>query len=214
MGPQGCHLINNPLAEALKYSTLYQSLRMEVSRKGNLEQEGKIAFETVFKSNYKGLHAYAYTILKDEIMAEEMVQNVFCKLWEKRAGINVQTSLAAYLYRSVYHESLNYLKHLKVREAYGSYARSQLRSAVDTAEKKVMVSDLEKKLNEALDQLPEQCRIIFQMSRFEELRYQEIADRLGLSIKTVENQMGKALRILRLKLSDFLPLALLTFLNL
>lgn len=205
------------MAEVLKYSTRYQTLRMEVHQKGILKHNGNTgekAFEMVFKTNFKGLHAYAYTIVKDEVMAEELVQNVFCRLWEKRAGITVETSLGAYLYRSVYHESLNYLKHLKVREAYGAYARSQLNSAVDSAEKKVLVSDLEKRLNEALTNLPQQCRTIFQMSRFEELKYQEIADRLGLSIKTVENQMGKALRILRSKLSEFLPAALLTFLNL
>ena len=68
-----------------------------------------------------------------------------------------------------------------------------------------MVSELEKQISKALDELPEQCRTIFQMSRFEELKYQEIANKLGLSIKTVENQMGKALKILRLKLADYLP---------
>ena len=69
-----------------------------------------------------------------------------------------------------------------------------------------MLSELEQQINKALNELPEQCRTIFQMSRFEELKYQEIADRLGLSIKTIENQMGKALKILRVKLVDYLPI--------
>jgi len=84
----------------------------------------------------------------------------------------------------------------------------------DNAEKKILLGDLESKLNQALSELPEQCRTIFQMSRFEELKYQEIADRMGLSVKTIDNQMGKALKRLRLKLVDFLPAAILTFLNL
>jgi RNA polymerase sigma-70 factor (ECF subfamily) len=77
------------------------------------------------------------------------------------------------------------------------------------AGKGLQLKELEGRLAEAMNDLPEQCRTIFQLSRFEELRYREIADRLGLSIKTVENQMGKALKILRVKLVDFLPLTLL-----
>jgi len=204
------------LAGALKYSAGYQTLRMEVQDSRRLQlvtETGAQAFEQVFKSNFKNLHAYAYTIIKDDIMAEEIVQNVFCRLWEKKDSVQIQSSLGAYLYRSVYHESLNYLKHLKVRSAYNSYAQSQFKNTSDKAEKKILLTDLENKLNQALSELPEQCRTIFQMSRFEELKYQEIADRLGLSVKTIENQMGKALRLLRLKLVDFLPAAILTFLN-
>ena len=72
--------------------------------------------------------------------------------------------------------------------------------------KKIQLKQLEQELEKAINALPEQCRTIFQLSRFEALRYKEIADRLQLSVKTVENQMGKALRILRTKLVDFLPL--------
>jgi RNA polymerase sigma-70 factor (ECF subfamily) len=205
------------LAGALKYSTGYQTLRMEVKNSGKLYKPGDTgeeAFEQVFKTNFKSLHAYAYTIIRDDIMAEEIVQNVFCRLWEKKSRVEIQISLAAYLYRSVYHESLNYLKHLKVRAAYSNFAQSQMKINTDNAEKKILLGDLESKLNQALSELPEQCRTIFQMSRFEELKYQEIADRMGLSVKTIENQMGKALKRLRLKLVDFLPAAILTFLNL
>lgn len=205
------------MGDALKHSTGYQTIRMEVNDTGQLHVVGEVLeqeFEQVFKSNFKSLHAYAFTIIKDDIMAEELVQNVFCRLWEKKAKLDIQTSLAAYLYRSVYHESLNYLKHLKVRSAYNSYAQTRGHNNADHAEKKLLLADLEQKLNMALAELPEQCRTIFQMSRFEELKYQEIADRLGLSIKTIENQMGKALKLLRLKLVDFLPAAILTLLNL
>ena len=181
---------------------------MEVNDTGHLEvlkEKGEFMFEQVFKSNFKGLHSYAYTILKDEMIAEEMVQNVFYKIWEKKENLFIQTSVTAYLYRSVYHESLNYLKHRKVKEAYQSYAMHQMKNQSDNAEKKILLSELEQKLEKALNELPEQCRTIFQMSRYEELKYQEIADRLGISIKTVENQMGKALKRLRKSLADFLP---------
>src|SRR3954467_2601018 len=78
------------------------------------------AFEHVFKEHFKNLHAYANTIVRDDAAAEEIVQNVFYKLWEKRKKINIEQSLAAYLYRSVYNESLNHLKHAKVKEQHRS----------------------------------------------------------------------------------------------
>ena len=162
-------------------------------------------FEMIFKAHFKRLFAYAFTIVKDQMVAEEMVQNVFLKIWEKQAGRDINSPALAYLYKSVYHESLNYLKHLKVRAAYRAHTVHEMKNQTDHASKKVMLSELEQQINKALDELPEQCRTIFQMSRFEELKYQEIADRLGLSIKTIENQMGKALRILRVKLVDYLP---------
>lgn len=169
------------------------------------------AFEEAFKTHFKSLYAYAFTIVKNDLAAEEMVQNVFFKIWEKKEQLNIQTSVTAYLYRSVYHECLNHIKHQKVKAAYQSHVAYHTKDQTDHAEKKVMLSELQQQLNIALEELPEQCRTIFQMSRFEELKYQEIADRLGISVKTVENQMGKALKLLRVKLVHYLPI-LITYL--
>ena len=171
-------------------------------------------FETLFKAHFKGLHAYASTIVKDEDAAEDIVQNTFFKLWERRENLDEIGSPAGYLYRSVYNESLNYLKHDKVKAAHQKYTMQQMNDKEHTAAQRVTLKELEQRLDDAMKDLPEQCRTIFQMSRFEELKYREIADRLGLSIKTIENQMGKALRILRTKLIDYLPTALLLFLHL
>ena len=169
-------------------------------------------FEQVFKTHFKALHLYAYTILKDDAIAEEMVQNVFFKLWEKKEQLDIQTSLKAYLYKAVYHESLNYLKHQKVKSVHHAYAMHSTDHTSNLAEKKLLQGELENKLQMAMNDLPEQCRTIFQLSRFEELKYREIADTLGLSVKTVENQMGKALKILRSKLVEFLP-TIIAFIN-
>lgn len=175
---------------------------------------GILRFEEVFKTHFKSLHAYAFTLVKEEMLAEEMVQQVFFRIWEKKDFLQIQSSATAYLYRSVYHECLNYLKHQKVKKAYQQYAQTRDDAADQSAAQKIQLSELQWHLSKALNELPEQCRTIFQMSRYEELKYQEIADKLGLSIKTVENQMGKALRLLREKLQDFLPLFLLILLNL
>ncbi len=206
----------NQLQEAIIFTPGYQPIRMEYENPGRtmiLEKDWQASFEQVFKEHFKGLHAYAYSVLKDDIMAEEMVQNVFYKLWEKKGQIEVNQSMTAYLYRSVYNESLNYLKHLKVRAAHQSYAKRQPQDSNNAAEQ-IKLKDLQQKLDKALSELPEQCRTVFQMSRFEELKYQEIAVRLNISVKTVENHMGKALRLLREKLADFLPVLLLVLLNL
>lgn len=162
-----------------------------------------VVFEQVFKEHFKNLHAYACSILKDEDEAEEMVQNVFYKLWEKREKIDELQSVPAYLYRSVYNECMNYVKHEKVKKGYEAHAvhHGDIASrATDTAAAK----ELQRRLDEAMNLLPEQCRTIFQMSRFEEMKYREIADKLGLSVKTIENQMGKALKIMRTQLADYI----------
>ena len=170
-------------------------------------------FEMVFKAHFKGLQSYAATIVRDVVMAEEMVQNVFVRLWEKSEQIEIRESVSGYLYRSVYHECLNYLKHLKVREAYESYAvYSMETTSSSNGAQHTEHKDLQQRLEVALNELPEKCRTIFQMSRFEELKYQEIADRLSIPVKMVENQMGKALKLLRVQLIDYLPITLILFL--
>lgn len=176
-----------------------------------LAKRDESAFEQVFKKYFKNLHAYAFTILKDEDDAEEMVQQVFFKLWERTETISISGSVAAYLYRAVHNESLNHLKHLKVRSDHRLHVAYTMKNETDHASKKLMNSELEAKLHAALNDLPEQCRSIFQMSRFDDMKYREIADKLDISIKTVENQMGKALKLLRMKLVDFLPLLILLF---
>ena len=168
-----------------------------------LQRRDEAAFEMVFKANYKTLHAYAFTILRDEAGAEEVVQNVFLKLWERSASIEIIGTVTAYLYRAVYNASLNHLKHLKVRTQHRQFVQHRPLESSNAHLKDIQVKELEAKIASALQELPEQCRTIFQLSRFEELRYREIADRLQISVKTVENQMGKALKLLRIKLADF-----------
>jgi RNA polymerase sigma-70 factor, ECF subfamily len=197
------------LAEAVLQIPVFRALTMEVSDKeliSLIERRNEVAFEQVFKQHYKNLHAYACSILKDEMAAEEMVQNVFYKLWERTDNLSINGSLAAYLYRAVNNESLNYLKHQKVRKAHGKFVVYRGEELTENTTGELQVKELEARLRIALNELPEQCRTIFQLSRFEELRYREIADQLGLSIKTVENQMGKALKLLRQKLADLLPI--------
>ncbi|MBL7773904.1 MAG: RNA polymerase sigma-70 factor [Chitinophagaceae bacterium] len=178
-----------------------------------LEIDNLNSFETVYKHWFKPLMGYAITILKDETYAEEMVQNVFVKLWEKKEHIDIHTSLQAYLYKSVYFESLNFIKRQQHQQNYETQTAYAMKEEKVWAHEKLDRKQLETKLRDALNDLPEQCRTVFQLSRFQELKYREIAASLGISEKTVENHMGKALRILRLKLAEFISLLIIPIIH-
>lgn len=177
---------------------------------GSIIDEG--AFEETFKSHFKALHAYACAILKDEDEAEEIVQNIFLKLWERRESIHIQTSLKAYLYQMVYRDSMNLIRHEKVKQKHQQITKYQANNEqlhMDEGQDEELMRELKR----ALQTLPEKCRKVFLLSRYESLKYQEIAERLGVSVKTVETHMGKALKHLRVELADFLPILLFLFAN-
>ena len=175
------------------------------------------SFEAVFKTYFKALHAYASAILKESEAAEEIVQSVFLKLWEKRETLKINSSLKAYLYRAVYHDSLNHINHQKVKRKHWDHAHYEMTQGKPEqvgVQIKGQENELYERFQLALEKLPEKCRMVFNLSRFEELKYQEIADRLDISIKTVEAHMGKALKTLRVELAEFLPLLLMFLINL
>ncbi|MEB2775440.1 RNA polymerase sigma-70 factor [Algoriphagus sp. D3-2-R+10] len=174
------------------------------------------SFEAVFKTYFKALHAYAMAILKESEAAEEIVQSVFLKLWEKRDSIEINSSIKAYLYRAVYHDSLNYINHQKVKRKHWDHAHYEMtqgKPELVGEQIKGQENELYERFQLALEKLPEKCRMVFNLSRFEELKYQEIANRLDISIKTVEAHMGKALKTLRVELAEFLPLLLMFLIN-
>ena len=163
------------------------------------------AYEATYKELYKPLFIYALGILNNQSSAEEIVQNVFMKLWEKKESLKIETSLKAYLYKAVHNHSLNAIKHNKVVKQYESHlSYTMTHKESDSAERDASHRQLQGRLRQALSELPEQCRTVFQMSRFEDLKYKEIAEQLSISPKTVENHMGKALKLLRGKLADYL----------
>lgn len=173
---------------------------------GLIKSGNKQAFDEVFLKHFKSLHAYAFAIIKEKDDAEEIVQNVFVRIWTKREQLKTDGFLKPFLYRSVHNESLNYLKHQKVRSNFNVHYAEVVKNDTGNLNTELMATELEKNIHSAINELPEKCRNIFQLSRFDQMKYQEIADALNISIKTVENQMGKALKILRLRVVDFLVL--------
>ncbi len=168
----------------------------------------KTSFEQLFRELHTPLCRYAYTFLRDEAEAEETVQNVFVMLWERRQDLHILTSMKSYLYQTVHNRCLNNLKHEKIKDAYKTYNQDQLNQNPSYASHLAIHNELSARIEEAIQSLPEQCRRVFQMSRVDELKYAEIAEILSISIKTVENHMAKALKLLREKLADYLVLLL------
>ncbi|MDX9852879.1 MAG: RNA polymerase sigma-70 factor [Tenuifilaceae bacterium] len=180
---------------------------IEQLRNGN-EQ----VFETIFRTYYKRLCNYANTILWDIDESEEIVQNAFLAIWEKHETLNVHTSLKSYLYSAIYNSSLNKIKHNKVRKQYSEAAKHQGEPLFNDASHDLVNRELNGVINQSIESLPQQCRAVFKLSRFENLTYAEIAQQMGLSVKTVENHMIKALKVLREDLKEYLPILILMLL--
>ena len=155
------------------------------------------AYEVIFKRYYKELYRFAFTYVRDATIAEEMAQEVFLYIWEKRDNIEIQTTLKTYLYSAVKNKCLNYIK-LELPKQQSMADVSEVLLSVSTPNKDEGENDqLKKHIQSAIDALPKKCRKIFILSRNAGMTYEEIAEELDLSKKTVENQMGIALKKLR-----------------
>ena len=177
-----------------------------------LHKGDKVMFGQVFEIYYERLCNYANTFLNNIEEAEEMVQGMFLILWEKRETIEIHTSVKSYLYQAVHNQSLNRIKHDKVRQTHADYVQYHDGYIENSGDAKMIGDELEMKINEVVNSLPDQCRRVFQLSRFENYTYAEISQQLNISKKTIENHMGKALRIMREMLKDYLPLLILLLL--
>ena len=173
-----------------------------------LQKGDELVFEDIFKNYYERLCNYANTFVNDMDEAEEMVQSTFLILWEKRESIDIHTSIKSYLYQAVHNQSLNRIKHFKVQQAHGEYMKQQADSGTFHYTENFLGEELEQQINAAIESLPPQCQTVFRLSRFENLTYAEIAQQLNVSVKTIENHMGKALRIMRVQLKDYIPVLL------
>lgn len=167
-------------------------------------------FEKVFRSCYPDMCSYANNFLKDADASEEVVQEVFFKLWINRESIIINTSIESYLFRAVRNASLNVLKHIRIKEEYKQYHQTTLK-ATNHTEEALMAGELQTKIKKAIDQLPPERKKVFMLSRYEGLKYKEIAQELNISVSTVENQMVQALKFLREELKEYLPVILLIF---
>lgn len=166
------------------------------------------AFRNLFDAYYSSLCNYAFHLLNDTDMAEEVVQGLFVKIWERRATLSIESSLRNYLVRSVKNQCANLIAHHKIRQLHADKIRETLPNGEDPADAFMLDAEMAGRIEKVINSLPEKRREIFRLSREEGLTYLQIAKQLGISVKTVENQMGLALKSLREQLRNFLLLIL------
>ena len=162
------------------------------------------AFDSIFRTYYASLVGMAESLLRQRAVAEEVVQDVMLELWRRHETLRVEDSLRAYLFRSARNRALNHLRHIKV-ERRGEPHVTRSSEAAPTAPAQLVEQEIDTALRQALDELPAGAREVFDLSRVHGLKYAEIAATLGISVKTVEARMGKALRALRERLAPWLP---------
>ena len=176
-------------------------------------------FDSIYINNFTRLFLFAkeYVLFDEE--AENIVQDIFLMLWEKREALRVDVSLTAYLFTLVKNKCIDFLRHQMVEQMYSENVKHEYNEelnvklfALESFDHNFSSEeDIETLLRNAIDKLPERCRLIFIKSRIEGKKYKEIAEELNLSVNTVEGQISIALKKLREELKDYLPLLLFLF---
>jgi len=159
-------------------------------------------FESLFRSSYVSLVRYAKTLIRDHDTAEEIVQDLFFRLWKDKEKLQIESSLNGYLYRAVHNRCLHYIDHIRVVEKYEKEMAVMEQENNETPTDILHYRELQAKIARIIERLPEKCGKIFCMSRFEGLKYSEIAEKLSISVKTVEANMGRALKEFRKVLAE------------
>lgn len=182
-------------------------------KSGNIE-----VFEMLYKEMQPRLFAFARKFTNDPDSARDLVQEVFIDLWDKIADLQINSSVRAYLFSMVHNKCLNQIRSQKVHDKYASYTEIKLKEselfyfdANEAVHSSIFLKDIQQILDKGINQLPEGCREVFKMSRLEGLENKQIAEKLDLSVRTVENQIYRALRVLKESLSDYLMLFIAIF---
>ena len=179
----------------------------------NPEHILKQKFEKIFKEHFAGLCYFAQKYIDDMDSCKEIVHTAFLKVWENRHEFDWDKPAKSYLFTSVYNRSMNFIRDNKkfMQSSDGTALTATLESSefTDTME----LAELEGKIKKAILKLPERCREIFELNRFEGKKYAEIADHLKISIKTVETQMSKALKIMKEELKDYIYILIIFLLK-
>lgn len=169
-----------------------------------LRQGDEQAFDTLFRQYYAPLVGFTESLLRSRAVAEEVVQDVLLEVWRRRETLEIDLTWRSYLFRAARNRALNDLRHARVAQNAEPYVRGA--EAVDASTPaELAAAELDAAFRRVLAGLPEPVREVFLMSRRDHLKYGEIAVALGISVKTVEARMGRALKELREQLKDWLP---------
>lgn len=173
-----------------------------------IKQGDTVAFNALFDYFYIQLYLHCRKFISDPEDAKDILQNVFLRFWEKRREIDIHTSISAYLYKAVQNECLNHLRSggtFVVDSWDGDMEKDKL-AIVEANDPYMDLSllDIGQIVENTIEKLPGQCQFIFKLSRVQGLKNQEIADKMGISVRTVETQIYRALKILKERLKDYL----------
>ncbi len=167
-----------------------------------LREGDERAFQALFLKYYPAMCNFARQYLNDHELAEETAQDMFVKIWEKRASLNIETSVKHYFFRSIRNHCLNQIQHEKIKKQYAKVVLESSHQDINPDQYYLEV-DLIERIEKCIESLPPKRKEIFRLSREQGMKYKEIADTLAISVKTVEAQMGLALKHLRDELKDF-----------
>ena len=177
-----------------------------------IKQNDSESFELLFRRYFNRLKYFTFSFVKDDMLAKDIVQEVFIKIWEKRATIK-DISLEVFLFKMVRNQCLNYLRHVRVVEnrtgnlKEATQMEELYRIDIVRDEPYLLIEkELEQEIVQVMDELPDKCREVFQLSRIDGLMNAEIAEKLDVSVKNVEKHMTKALKHFREHFNDRLPL--------
>jgi RNA polymerase sigma-70 factor (ECF subfamily) len=179
---------------------------------GPINQLNERTLESLFLAHFTGLCQFAVGYVKDHEVAKEIVQDAFVNLWVKRNTIDLSKPVKSYLSTTVRNRCLNYLRdHQKFSSDLLALENLSAETIYDQPDK-LVEADIHAQITRAIEELPGKCREIFKLSRNQNLKYQQIADELQISVKTVETQMSKALQHMRLRLAEYLPVLVISLL--
>jgi RNA polymerase sigma-70 factor (ECF subfamily) len=171
------------------------------------------AYEKLYHFMQPRLYAFCRKIIDDQEIARDIVQDVFLSLWNNRQALVIHTSLSAYIFRMTYNKCMDHLRQLKMNNKFQNYSALKIKESEllffdpdYNAKGSIFFSEIETIISKSIDNLPDQCRKIFMMSRLDGFDHKEIASKLNISIRTVESQIYKALKSLKIELKDYYQL--------
>jgi RNA polymerase sigma-70 factor (ECF subfamily) len=169
------------------------------------DDDNRAVLESMFKTFYPVLAAYCTKYVKDEETARDIIQDVFLKVWEHRHQVDFSIPLHSYLLKLAHNSCMNHLQRMKIEQKYQNDLAVQtleMEMEYDHLFDQLVADDLQKRIDQVVNQLPAQCRDIFYKSRYEGMSHKDIAQDLNISIRTVETQIYRALKILKKALKE------------
>ena len=189
-----CKLTTKPLYRNSLYSESNLAL--------NLKKGDKRAFETIFEQYKSKLYSFALGYLHSPNEAEDILQNTFLSLWEHRHSIDETLSVKSYLYKTVINNVYNYLKHEGIKRKHVDFTLNYALEEDDYSQRSIYFNDLKQRIESLVEHLPAQQQKIFKLSRWDGLSHDDIARQLGLSVRSVENQVYRALKFIKEHLQE------------